>query len=161
MAGTGICCRTVRRAGRRRKDAERRHIHGAESIRENVGQGIMASPPNDLTPRAKLVLNYAAEEANRMSHNYIGTEHILLGLIREGESVGARILKLLAGDNQKVAEAVIDAIGGQEENIFESAHKGVAPQGKKARRRSKLLSEYGRTQWQQTQSRPVISRVDR
>jgi ATP-dependent Clp protease ATP-binding subunit ClpC len=155
--GEGVAAKTLERFGISTESV-------AESIRENVGQGIMASPPNDLTPRAKLVLNYAAEEANRMSHNYIGTEHILLGLIREGESVGARILKLLAGDNQKVAEAVIDAIGGQEENIFESAHKGVAPQGKKAKGgEPKLLSEYGRNlnaMAADSNLDPVIGRVD-
>ena len=54
-----------------------------ERIREDVGFGDPGVKPQDLTPRSKLILNYASEEAVRLRHNYIGTEHILLGIIRE------------------------------------------------------------------------------
>ena len=64
------------------------------------------------TPRAKRVLELALDEARNLGHNYVGTEHILLGLIREGEGVAAQVLKNLGADLDKVRNQVIALLGG-------------------------------------------------
>lgn len=64
------------------------------------------------TPRAKRVLELAFDEARQLGHTYIGTEHILLGLIREGEGVAAQVLKNLGADLDKVRRQVVDLLGG-------------------------------------------------
>jgi ATP-dependent Clp protease ATP-binding subunit ClpA len=63
------------------------------------------------TPRAKKVLELALREALSIGHNYIGTEHILLGITREGEGVAARIMLDLGADAQRIREEVINALG--------------------------------------------------
>src|SRR5580698_6227176 len=64
-----------------------------------------------VTPRAKRVLALSLEEARQLGHNYIGTEHLLLGLIREGEGVAARVLENLGVDLSKVRTQVIRLLG--------------------------------------------------
>ncbi len=64
------------------------------------------------TPRAKRVLELAVEEARLLGHNYVGTEHLLLGLIREGEGVAARVLIDLGADKKKVREETLKLLGG-------------------------------------------------
>ena len=64
------------------------------------------------TPRAKKVLELALREALSLGHNYIGTEHILLGLVREGEGVAAQVLQKLGADLARVREAVVELIPG-------------------------------------------------
>jgi ATP-dependent Clp protease ATP-binding subunit ClpC len=64
-----------------------------------------------ITPRAKKVLDFAQREAISLGHNYVGTEHILLGLLDENEGVAARILFDLDVDSEKVRSAVIRIIG--------------------------------------------------
>jgi len=73
------------------------------------------------TPRAKKVLELAVTEARDLGHNYIGTEHLLLGLIREGEGVAAQILNSLGADLDKVREEVVDLLGGKV--TVQKAHK--------------------------------------
>lgn len=68
-----------------------------------------------LTPRAKRVLELALGEAQSMGHNYVGTEHILLGLIKEGEGVAAQILINLGADLETVKEKLLDILGGEGE----------------------------------------------
>jgi ATP-dependent Clp protease ATP-binding subunit ClpC len=82
-----------------------------EDIKARVGLG--KTPPRGripFTPRAKKVLELALREALKLSHNYIGTEHILLGVIREGDGVAAQVLSARAGDLLKVRMAVLDAV---------------------------------------------------
>ena len=77
-------------------------------VEEIIGQG--AKPPSGLipfTPRAKRVLELSLREALQLGHNYIGTEHILLGLIREGEGVAAQVLVKLGADLARVREQVV------------------------------------------------------
>ena len=64
------------------------------------------------TPRAKRVLELAIDEGHNLGHNYVGTEHILLGLIREGEGVAAQVLKNLGADLEKVRKEVVNLLGG-------------------------------------------------
>ncbi len=63
------------------------------------------------TPRAKKVLELALDEARRLGHNYIGTEHLLLGLIREGEGVAARVLEAMGADLERVRSQVVYLLG--------------------------------------------------
>jgi ATP-dependent Clp protease ATP-binding subunit ClpC len=89
---------------------------GLEAVREQVeeiiGQG-QAAPAGHIpfTPRAKKVLELSLREALQLGHNYIGTEHILLGLVREGEGVAAQVLQKLGGDLNRVRQAVIRGLG--------------------------------------------------
>ena len=64
------------------------------------------------TPRAKRVLELAVEEARSLGHNYVGTEHLLLGLIREGEGVAAKVLLELGVDRKRVREETLKLLGG-------------------------------------------------
>ena len=81
----GVAARVLADAGVSAEDV-------TERVKESVGVGDPGAAPQDLTPRSKLILKFASEEAVRLGHNYIGTEHILLGIIREGDNVAARIL---------------------------------------------------------------------
>jgi ATP-dependent Clp protease ATP-binding subunit ClpC len=83
-----------------------------EQVARIVGEGDEASHGQiPFTPRAKKVLELSLREALAVGHNYIGTEHILLGLVRENDGVAARILLELGADTARVREAVLEAIG--------------------------------------------------
>jgi ATP-dependent Clp protease ATP-binding subunit ClpC len=84
-----------------------------EEVVKIIGQG-QQSPPGHIpfTPRAKKVLELSLREALQLGHNYIGTEHILLGLIREGEGVAAQVLQSLGADLQKVRQTVMHLLSG-------------------------------------------------
>ncbi len=83
-------------------------------VEKIVGRSGRASPgPPPYTPRAKKVLELSLREALQLGHNYIGTEHLLLGLIREGEGVAARVLKTLGADLPQVRQQVIALLPGQ------------------------------------------------
>ncbi|MFQ5599516.1 MAG: ATP-dependent Clp protease ATP-binding subunit [Candidatus Krumholzibacteriia bacterium] len=87
------------------------------------------------TPRAKRVLELSVEEARLLGHNYIGTEHLLLGLIREGEGVAARVLIELGADRKRVREETLKCLGG----IGTSSRAG-----KKEKRETPALDQFGR-----------------
>ncbi len=99
------------------------------------------------TPRAKKVLELALREALSLGHNYIGTEHILLGLVRENEGVAARILLDFDADSEKIRNEVIRMLSGpggrrQGQSSGSGSGSGAAPgEGKKS---SKLLDQFGR-----------------
>jgi len=89
-----------------------------EQVIQIVGRG--QQPPSGhvpFTPRAKKVLELSLREALQLSHNYIGTEHILLGLIREGEGVAAQVLVKLGGNLAVVREKVIEIIPAAAESV--------------------------------------------
>jgi hypothetical protein len=82
-------------------------------VEEIIGQGQTAPTGHiPFTPRAKKVLELSLREALQLGHNYIGTEHILLGLVREGEGVAAQVLKELGADLDRVRQAVIELLSG-------------------------------------------------
>jgi ATP-dependent Clp protease ATP-binding subunit ClpC len=82
-------------------------------VAQIVGQGDeMRTGQIPFTPRATKVLNLALDEALALGHNYIGTEHILLGLVSEGEGVGARILLDLGADAESVRDEIIRWLAG-------------------------------------------------
>ena len=82
-------------------------------VEEIIGQGQQAPSGHiPFTPRAKKVLELSLREALQLGHNYIGTEHILLGLIREGEGVAAQVLVKLGADLNRVRQQVIQLLSG-------------------------------------------------
>src|SRR5499433_3856970 len=84
-----------------------------QQVEEIIGQGQQAPSGHiPFTPRAKKVLELSLREALQLGHNYVGTEHILLGLIREGEGVAAQVLVKLGADLSRVRQQVIQLLSG-------------------------------------------------
>ncbi len=97
-----------------------------EKVQEKIGPGQNAPSGHiPFTPRAKKVLELSLREALQLGHNYIGTEHILLGLIREGEGVAAQVLVELNADLNKVRQQVIQLLSGYSGGNQEKAGAGV------------------------------------
>jgi ATP-dependent Clp protease ATP-binding subunit ClpC len=96
------------------------------------------------TPRAKKVLELALREALSLGHNYIGTEHILLGLVRENEGVAARILLDFDADSEKIRNEVIRMLSGPSRGRGGSAATAGGPAGAEGKKSSKLLDQFGR-----------------
>jgi ATP-dependent Clp protease ATP-binding subunit ClpC len=95
-------------------------------VEEIIGEGrITPSGQIPFTPRAKKVLELSLRESMQLGHNYIGTEHILLGLIREGEGLGAQVLVKLGADLNRVRQQVIEMLsrhqGSEEFDILATA----------------------------------------
>ncbi len=103
--GTGIAAKTLKSMGVNLKDAR---IEVEKIIGRGSGFVAVEIP---FTPRAKRVLELSWDEARQLGHNYIGTEHLLLGLIREGEGVAARVLENLGVDLNKVRSNVVKMLG--------------------------------------------------
>ncbi|MFP4102571.1 ATP-dependent Clp protease ATP-binding subunit [Coleofasciculus sp.] len=103
--GTGVAAKVLKSMGVNLKDAR---IEVEKIIGRGSGFVAVEIP---FTPRAKRVLELSLEEARQLGHNYIGTEHLLLGLIREGEGVAARVLENLGVDLTKVRTQVIRMLG--------------------------------------------------
>ncbi len=96
-------------------------------VEEIIGQGQQAPSGHiPFTPRAKKVLELSLREALQLGHNYIGTEHILLGLIREGEGVAAQVLQKLGADLNRVRQQVIQLLSGYQGKEAQTA--GTAPE---------------------------------
>jgi ATP-dependent Clp protease ATP-binding subunit ClpC len=107
-----------------------------------VGSGeVVTSGKFPFTARAKKVLELALREALSLGHNYIGTEHILLGLVRENEGVAARILLDFDADSEKIRNEVIRMLSGPGGRRQGGGSGGGAGEGKKS---SKLLDQFGR-----------------
>ena len=121
------------------------------SVREEVvkiiGQG-KQSPSGHIpfTPRAKKVLELSLREALQLGHNYIGTEHILLGLIREGEGVAAQVLQQLGAELQKVRQTVIQLLSGPGGSEEQSGSPQAAGTGgrESSSSGSTVLDQFGR-----------------
>ena len=107
------------------------------------------------TPRVKKVLEYAIEEARAMGHNYIGTEHQLLGLLREQEGVAAQVLLNLGVKLEDVREEVVELLGA------ESSQNVKEKEGKRGKSKTPALDSFGRDLTQQAREHeldPVIGR---
>ncbi|OSM43643.1 ATP-dependent Clp protease ATP-binding subunit [Nesterenkonia sp. PF2B19] len=117
-----------------------------EKVQEKIGPGQNAPSGHiPFTPRAKKVLELSLREALQLGHNYIGTEHILLGLIREGEGVAAQVLVELNADLNKVRQQVIQLLSGYQGGGQEKAGAGVgqgATEGQPSG--SVVLDQFGR-----------------
>ncbi len=126
--GTGVAAKVLKSMGVNLKDAR---IEVEKIIGRGSGFVAVEIP---FTPRAKRVLELSLEEARQLGHNYIGTEHLLLGLIREGEGVAARVLENLGVDLAKVRTQVIRMLG-------ETAEVSVG--GGSGRTKTPTLDEFG------------------
>ncbi|TDB70980.1 ATP-dependent Clp protease ATP-binding subunit [Micromonospora sp. KC721] len=130
-----------------------------QQVEEIIGQGQQAPSGHiPFTPRAKKVLELSLREALQLGHNYIGTEHILLGLIREGEGVAAQVLVKLGADLNRVRQQVIQLLSGYQGK--EPAAAGAAP-GEAAPSTSLVLDQFGRNLTQAAREGkldPVIGR---
>jgi ATP-dependent Clp protease ATP-binding subunit ClpC len=137
-------------------------------VEEIIGQGGTAPSGHiPFTPRAKKVLELSLREALQLGHNYIGTEHILLGLIREGEGVAAQVLVKLGADLSRVRQQVIQLLsgytgpgGGGQEKAGQAAGPGN-PTGESQPSGSLVLDQFGRNLTQQAREKkldPVIGR---
>ncbi|KRE42894.1 ATP-dependent Clp protease ATP-binding subunit [Knoellia sp. Soil729] len=117
-----------------------------EQVQEIIGQGQQAPTGHiPFTPRAKKVLELSLREALQLGHNYIGTEHILLGLIREGEGVAAQVLVKLGADLGRVRQQVIQLISGYQggkEGATAGVGQGGPAEGTPAG--SLVLDQFGR-----------------
>src|SRR5881397_3343627 len=128
-------------------------------VEEIIGQG-QQQPTGHIpfTPRAKKVLELSLREALQLGHNYIGTEHILLGLIREGEGVAAQVLHKLGADLNRVRQQVIQLLSGYQGKEQQTA--GTAPEA--APSSSLVLDQFGRNLTQDAREGkldPVIGRA--
>src|SRR3954452_304888 len=129
-------------------------------VEEIIGHG-GSSPSGHIpfTPRAKKVLELSLREALQLGHNYIGTEHILLGLIREGEGVAAQVLVKLGADLSRVRQQVIQLLSGYAGGK-EAASAGTGP-GESTPSGSLVLDQFGRNLTQLAREKkldPVIGR---
>jgi ATP-dependent Clp protease ATP-binding subunit ClpC len=112
-----------------------------QQVEEIIGQGQQAPSGHiPFTPRAKKVLELSLREALQLGHNYIGTEHILLGLIREGEGVAAQVLLRLGADLDRVSQQVIRLLHGYHGTELEAASAGPWPRPT-ARAKRRLLPQ--------------------
>ncbi|MFQ5735035.1 MAG: Clp protease N-terminal domain-containing protein, partial [Planctomycetaceae bacterium] len=95
------------------------------------------------TPRAKKVIEYAMEEAKNLNHNYVGTEHLLLGLLREQEGVAAQVLMNLGMKLEDVRDEVLNLLGHGLEGA-EVGDRGGSPSGKSGKSKTPALDSFGR-----------------
>ncbi|NKB73531.1 MAG: AAA domain-containing protein [Synechococcus sp. s2_metabat2_7] len=147
--GTGVAAKVLKSMGVNLKDAR-------VEVEKIIGRGSgFVAVEIPFTPRAKRVLELSLEEARQLGHNYIGTEHLLLGLIREGEGVAARVLENLGVDLAKVRTQVIRMLG-------ETAEVGAGGGGgAKGSTKTPTLDEFGTNLTQlATESKldPVVGR---
>src|ERR1700749_3290930 len=131
-----------------------------QQVEEIIGQGQQAPSGHiPFTPRAKKVLELSLREALQLGHNYIGTEHILLGLIREGEGVAAQVLVKLGADLNKVRQQVIQLLSGYQGK--EAVAVGGNGRGEGTPSSSLVLDQFGRNLTQSAREGkldPVIGR---
>ncbi len=131
-----------------------------EKVEETIGPASSAPPGSPpFTPRAKRVLELSLREALQLGHSYIGTEHMLLGLVREGEGVAAQVLVSLGADLPRVRQQVIQLLSGYQGKeavgVGQGASGGDAPSG------SPVLDQFGRNLTALARNRkldPVIGR---
>ena len=128
-------------------------------VEEIIGQGQQAPSGHiPFTPRAKKVLELSLREALQLGHNYIGTEHILLGLIREGEGVAAQVLQKLGADLNRVRQQVLQLLSGYQ-GKEQAASEGGRSEGTPST--SLVLDQFGRNLTQSAREGkldPVIGR---
>ena len=131
--GTGVAAKVLKSMGVNLKDAR-------VEVEKIIGRGSgFVAVEIPFTPRAKRVLELSLEEARQLGHNYIGTEHLLLGLIREGEGVAARVLENLGVDLAKVRTQVIRMLG----ETAEVGAGGSGGSGAKGSTKTPTLDEFG------------------
>ncbi len=132
--GSGVAAKTLKSMGVNIKDAR-------AQVEKIIGRGSgFVAVEIPFTPRAKKVLELSWDEARQLGHNYIGTEHLLLGLIREGEGVAAKVLENLGVDLNKCRSNVIKLLGESRTGQGPQATTTGAPQSKA---KTPSLDEFG------------------
>ena len=131
--GTGVAAKTLKSMGVTIKDAR-------EQVEKIIGRGSgFVAVEIPFTPRAKKVLELSWDEARQLGHNYIGTEHLLLGLIREGEGIGTKVLENLGVDLNKCRSNVIKLLGETRTSSTQTALAGNI----QAKAKTPSLDEFG------------------
>eukprot|EP00249_Psilotum_nudum_P024846 c29307_g1_i2 orf=247-3057(+) len=129
--GTGIAAKVLKSMGVNLKEAR-------VEVEKIIGRGSgFVAVEIPFTPRAKRVLELSLEEARQLGHNYIGSEHLLLGLLREGEGVAARVLENLGADPSNIRTQVIRMVGESTEAV------GAGVGGGSSNAKMPTLEEYG------------------
>ena len=128
--GEGIAAKVLKKMG---LDFEQIRLAVEKLVSATGGTVTVGEIP--FTPRAKTVLELSVEEARLLGHNYVGTEHLLLGLIREGEGVAARVLLDLGADRKKVREEILKLLG---------ASGGQRKSPRKEKSETPALDQFGR-----------------
>ena len=135
--GTGVAAKTLKSMGVTLKDAR-------AEVEKIIGRGSgFVAVEIPFTPRAKRVLELSWDEARQLGHNYIGTEHLLLGLIREGEGVAARVLENLGVDLNKIRSNVVKMLGESKPQSVSSGSSGSSSSSG-GKTKTPSLDEFGR-----------------
>ncbi len=138
--GTGVAAKTLKSMGVTLKDAR-------AEVEKIIGRGSgFVAVEIPFTPRAKRVLELSWDEARQLGHNYIGTEHLLLGLIREGEGVAARVLENLGVDLNKIRANVVKMLGETKPQATAGSASGSSSSSSSSGGKTKTpsLDEFGR-----------------
>src|SRR5574344_672439 len=139
--GTGVAAKTLKSMGVNLKDAR-------TEVEKIIGRGSgFVAVEIPFTPRAKRVLELSWDEARQLGHNYIGTEHLLLGLIREGEGVAARVLENLGVDLNKVRSNVVKMLGDSKPQTTASgagSSSSSSSSSSSGKTKTPSLDEFGR-----------------
>ncbi|MGN0017611.1 MAG: ATP-dependent Clp protease ATP-binding subunit [Candidatus Gastranaerophilaceae bacterium] len=134
--GTGVAAKTLKSMGVNLKDAR-------TEVEKIIGRGSgFVAVEIPFTPRAKRVLELSWDEARQLGHNYIGTEHLLLGLIREGEGVAARVLENLGVDLNKIRTNVVKILGESKPQTVSSG-AGSSSSSSSTKAKTPSLDEFG------------------
>jgi ATP-dependent Clp protease ATP-binding subunit ClpC len=153
--GTGVAAKTLKTMGVTLKDAR-------AEVEKIIGRGSgFVAVEIPFTPRAKRVLELSWDEARQLGHNYIGTEHLLLGLIREGEGVAARVLENLGVDLNKIRSNVIKMLGETKTAATAGVSSASASPSSGGKTKTPSLDEYGTNITQAAQEQrldPVVGR---
>ena len=158
--GTGVGANVLKNLG---LDLHRVRLEVEKAVKPGPEMGQIGALPK--TPRAKKVLEYALEEARNLNHNYIGTEHILLGLLRERDCVAAQVLMNMGLKLEEVRSEVLEMIGpGPDQSADEHASAGTAEApAKRTKSKTPALDSFGRDLTElarEGQLDPVIGRED-
>lgn len=139
--GTGVAAKTLKSMGVTLKDAR-------AEVEKIIGRGSgFVAVEIPFTPRAKRVLELSWDEARQLGHNYIGTEHLLLGLIREGEGVAARVLENLGVDLNKIRSNVVKMLGESKPQVSSgsaSSSSSSSSTSSGGKTKTPSLDEFGR-----------------
>ena len=135
------------------------------AVEKQVGTGPESKPSGNIpyTPRVKKVLALAGKEARALNHSYVGTEHILLGLLREGEGVAARVLKSLEVDIERCRNEILSELDPNFSGEPEEAAAGPGSSDEKKESKTPALKAFGRDLTEMAKKGeldPVIGRKD-
>jgi ATP-dependent Clp protease ATP-binding subunit ClpC len=156
--GSGVAANVLKNM-----DVDLRKIRVEVEKMVKSGSNLVQMGQLPFTPRAKKVLELALEEANNLGHNYIGTEHLLLGLLRENESVAAQVLINLGLKLEEVREEVLEFLGAEYQNSGGGSSGGPAEKATNAAKsKTPALDAFGRDLTELAREQkldPVIGRV--